>query len=299
MPELIEVYFTASFLNWKLKNKNILSINAIKGKYLKGIPEIELLDFRKGIKVNMVRSKGKLMWFELSGDTFIKCHSGLGGRWKTSKTNNSNIEMNFDGFSIFFENIGVGKFEILNKDAMKSEIDKLSSDYIHNKINCDSFHNSIVKYSSSKSRQKHKIVKVLMDQNSKYGCSMIGLGSGLGNYMVAEILYKAKMSPHTLMEDIAGNVKKSDGLCNAIKHVVRNTYYNMKMKYVDDQEMLKFIEKKRKKDFEKGKIYPLTKIPKTFKFSVYGRNTDPNGNKVNNEKILGNRTTYWSVIQVI
>ncbi len=125
------------------------------------------------------------------------------------------------------------------------------------------------------------IVTVLMDQKK--------IGSGIGNYLSAEILYRSKISPHRICKDITDNEIKI--LEYWIKYVVKLSYAHNKIGYMinleDDHHNVKKIN-----------YHPKIKLHEnTFKFYVYRRKQDPFGNKVIGDKIVGSgvnkRTTYW------
>lgn len=289
MPELIEVFLTSSYLNSKVSNRNIKSIKAIKGKYKKN-PINGLVRINE-LKPNTisVRSKGKLMWFELEHDIILFCRFGLHGSWTSLKSNHNDIEIEYEGFSIYFNNIGFGSFIVSDNDGLDKELDKNHFDFLQEQITRESFNDRIKKYVSPSVRSNHKIVKVLMDQNKK-----TGIGSGIGNYLVAEILYKAKISPHTTMSSIKSDKNRVNDLCYAIQYTIKNAFYNIKSNYLDDdKEFSDYINKFRKQCLKNNMFYPNIKIPKSFEFKVYGVDKDENGNKVIKEEIIGKRKTHW------
>lgn len=304
MPELIEVFLTASYLNKVTQGQTIKSIKIDKQKYHKKLSHSikKLVDDEP--KIVKVESKGKFMWFELDNDMFLICRFGLGGYWTKIKSINNHVSIKLGGCvndencCIHFNNIGFGLFDIANEEELEKEIDKLGDDFLHVEINDDVMYERIHKYVFPKSdktppktsniRKQHKIVKVLMNQNKNSG-----LGSGIGNYLVAEILYKASMSPHTTIGFMLENKNSIHSLCKAIKYTIKNTLYNYNIEYFKgiDDEFVEHIDKLRK---NKNRYYKDTKIPKSFEFNVYGKEFDKKGNKVIVEEINGKRKTYWS-----
>ena len=133
-----------------------------------------------------------------------------------------------------------------------------------------------------------KIVKVLMNQNKSDG-----IGSGLGNYLVPEILYRCKISPYRTIGNLTNN--EIMHLADVIKQVLRQCYIYNDTGYMAD---IKDFVKEHYDGVNKGK-YPdyhsEIKILKNqkFMFYVYRQKVDPFGNKVIAEKILGKRSTYW------
>lgn len=285
MPELIEIFITAQYLNDNLKGMKLQSIKPLRGKYKRNpIKGLELLEKDLPVSVKSVNSKGKFLWFELSNGMFIKNRFGLTGGWSNERDENSNIEFVFKNnrtplfIFYYYDQIGYGTMEI--SQTIDDELNKLAPDYIQDEITCESFYDRIVEYTRTKARKNHKIIKVLMEQNMK-----TGIGSGIGNYLVSEILYKAKMSPHTTMSEIVGNRTASDRLCKAIQYVIKNAFYNMNSDYMVDFD----IDQIRRR----FNIYKGAKIPNTFKFKVYDQKKDPKGRKVEKEEIVKGRKTHW------
>ena len=145
-----------------------------------------------------------------------------------------------------------------------------------------------------KKRKDKKIVEILMEQ--KKNC---GLGSGLGNYLVAEILYYAKISPFKTIYEIYSDRAMSDRLSDSIEKVVKSAYKTSYVGYLDDadEEFAKYVKKLRKNiDEDKDYIYnfhPDIEVGDVFQFNVYGQKQDPKGNPVKKDKIIKGRTTYW------
>jgi formamidopyrimidine-DNA glycosylase len=64
-----------------------------------------------------------------------------------------------------------------------------------------------------------EIVKILMEQEDNNA-----IGSGIGNYLVAEILYDAKISPHKTLVEIYKNDKLIKSLTKSIKYITKLSY---------------------------------------------------------------------------
>ena len=134
-----------------------------------------------------------------------------------------------------------------------------------------------------KTRKNLNVVKVLMDQN--------GIVSGIGNYLVAEILYDAKINPHKKLTDLTA--KKILQLAHSMKKIVKRAYYDNKTGYMDNFKnfMAKHKERVDKNIFPN--YHPDIKIGTGFQFKVYGQETDPKGNKVKQDNIIKDRTIHW------
>ena len=125
-----------------------------------------------------------------------------------------------------------------------------------------------------------------------------GLGSGIGNYLANEILYRAKMSPHTSLKDLVSNKSRCYQLSQAIKYTFKLSYLTNISGYMEHLENFLDTHKKLIKSGELPIYHKTTKINKKdlktgFTYQVYQQKTDPLGNPVIKENIISNRTAYW------
>lgn len=286
MPEIIEVYFTARYLNHYLKNKYIESFKPIgKGRYTKY--DLKNLSLLPGCKILSVNSKGKFLWYELKDPTqslYIFNTFGLTGYYSVTKTKYSGIKIKLSNNFIIYWNdkLNFGTFEITpNLASLSTKLASLGPDLLQTNFSGAEFYQRIV----SLKKNDIEIVKVLTNQKSP-------LGSGIGNYLIAEILYQAKISPFTKIIEFKKSHALSYKLATAIKYVIKDISLNSDLEYYLDPTIIKYIAHIRKK----LNIHPDTYVPTISRpnFLVYGQNTDPLGNKVIKSKILKTQTTYWT-----
>jgi formamidopyrimidine-DNA glycosylase len=309
MPEVVEVCYTAIYLNDKLKDSKITNIKILGGRYSRH-PMRGLNYFKQNLpmKVKKVDSKGKFLWFELYGksnnDFYILNRFGLEGGWGFTKQNHSGVE-----FTIKDKNNKIKKlyftdmrnFGTIEMTSRRSDLDKelnmLGPDFLKTSFTEKEFYGRIENYILNKkgeiikSRGDKEIIKVLMDQKSN-----LALGSGLGNYLAVEALYRAKISPYKKVKNIYEDRKLSNKLSKAIKYVVKLSYRTATIGYFTNLDQ-NWIKKFRSNIDEKNKynFHPNIKIGNAkFKFNVYRQKTDPKGNKVKGDKIINGRTTYWT-----
>ena len=98
MPEVIEIRKYADFLNHNLKNKNIIDIKILKGRYKTHGPfELykELTD-KLPMKVKEIKTKGKFLYMILEDDYFIFSTLGLHGGWTWLKQAKNNVVIDKD-----------------------------------------------------------------------------------------------------------------------------------------------------------------------------------------------------------
>ena len=298
MPEGVEVCLTAQFLHYLLKGRKITTLQVTGGRYSRH--ELSgLKDFRSNLplKVNSVNSKGKFLWFELENDYYILNTFGLEGGWGVQKKKHSGIHVtinknNADSiFDLYFSDPrNFGTLKIVKGDNGKKELEKkldsLGSDFLQTSFTDDEFYDRVRMVIKNKNKRNKEIIKILMDQRNNHG-----LGSGLGNYLVVEILYHAKISPYRKLIEFYENKDLSDKLSQAIKYVVSLSYKTSKIGYLArmDKIMKKWINKNRRK----YNFHNSVKLNEVFKFKVYKQKTDPSGYKVKADKIISGRTTYW------
>ena len=121
-----------------------------------------------------------------------------------------------------------------------------------------------------------------------------GIGSGIGNYLSAEILYDAKISPHRTVEEIYNDDKLIKKLTKSIKLIIKLSYYCNYIGYMERFEDFKKIHDKLVENKKINNYHPNVNIKnKKFLFNVYRQKLDKNKNKVKGEKIINGRTTYW------
>ena len=281
MPEIAEVALTAEILEKNLKRKTLTSFDFVSGRFSKKNPS-GYDDFIKALplKIKKVDSRGKFLWFELVSPVdkkekwYIWNTFGLTGMWAFFEPTYTRAVLTFKNkLATYFSdmrNFGTFKFSTSREDLDK-KLAELTPDFLKD----SDFDISKVK------TLKIPIVKILMDQKK--------VGSGIGNYLVAEILYRARISPHRL-----GSNLTNDEIANLtywIKYIIKLSYIDNHIGYMVDLESE--AEKIKKK------IYHIdVKLKeKTFKFLVYRQKEDPDGHKVKAEKIVGpektKRTTYW------
>jgi len=111
--------------------------------------------------------------------------------------------------------------------------------------------------------KKKKIVEILMSQEIHKG-----IGSGLGNYLVPEILYDAQLSPHRTLDSLTH--KELLTLSHSIKHILRLCYMTNETKYIGHLEGFLKEHKKLVAEHKFPNYHSSVKIGKEkFQFRVY------------------------------
>lgn len=297
IPEIIEIFYVAKWLNHKFKGKNIEEITVVSGRYKKKhIPGIDLFNTTKPFTILEISSKGKVIWFKVKNKNnqvnYIFNRFGLSGEWLLDDSSYTRIKLDIDGIYLYFSDLrNFGIFEIINSDEWKRRVDGVGDDLLQTKFTVDDIKKKLKDYLVGKGnvRGNKEVIRILMDQKI--------VGSGIGNYLGAEILYHAKISPHTKIINIYKNNNLLKKLVHSIKYIIKLSYLSKNIKYMHDKNLIKFIEKTRKE--KKYDFHADIKVGKNdkFVFNVYRQKIDPHGNIINTSKIITGRTTYWSPIQ--
>ena len=262
MPEGPEVKKVVDFLRANCLNKSIVQVKILSGRYTK--KPIENLFNRSWcppIKIKDVDCKGKFIYFSLQNDVYLFNTLGMTGTWSKSNSKHARVEFVLDDeSSVYFtdmRNFGTLKF-VLSKLELTKKLKSIGPDFLRDGFDPNEFYKLLHK-------NGHKtIAQVLMDQK---------VVSGIGNYLKAECLYAAKISPHRFCCHI--NEKESNNLFHACKRIIRLSY-----------EMGgATLSTYRQPNGEKG-LY-------SRRFAVYNQKQDPDGYDVIKEKTLDKRTTHW------
>lgn len=289
MPEVCEVCLTSQYLK-QIIGGTITNIEVESGRYLKKpIDGFNLLKFP--LKIIDIDTKGKFMWMTLSNKNkifYLMITFGLEGKWSLNELKYTNIifELEHQKYSYLYfgdtRNFGSLKFtddvSVLNKKLNKLAPDLLKENASVNEIS--------ERFELIKNKNK-RIVDILMTQELPNS-----IGSGLGNYLVPEILYNAKISPHRTITSLSSNdIKK---IIRSIQYVLKLCYTTNSTRYIS--HLSKFLDK-HQTGIDEGK-YPdflpnVNTHGEKFEFKVYRRTDDDFGNEIIGEEIIKGRTTYW------
>ena len=272
MPEGPEITTIKDGLNRLLKNKTLLHINFPEGsKFLKKTPP-QSDDFMKSLplKIKEVKSKGKLIYFVFENGWYMISRLLLSGGWyleKADKHNHCELvykdkEKDKDTKSIWL--VDPRHFATLvftnDMNVMNKVLDDIGPDLLNDKITEDMY----MTVMKNKKNGKKNIVSVMMDQS---------VFSGVGNYLKSEILYSAKISPHSIINNIPIN-KMLEMFHITLDKI--NASYKM-----GGASIRNYSDIKR----QEGTY--------SFTFAVYHQKKDPMGHNVITEKTKDGRTTHW------
>lgn len=265
MPEGPECKILSEGLDACLKGKCITGLRVVSGRYTRK-PLAGLEKFQKSLpaEVKQVKCRGKFIWFKLltsPDETFIFNTLGMTGGWTRHATPATRIELDYDDGTLYFNdqrNFGTLKVNMTWDDLLSKLHKDLGDDLLTNP-ECIPRALRTLQLARCKSKT---LPEVLMNQKNF---------PGVGNYVKAEVLYRARLSPHRTPESLSDEETRL--LVQSVADVLRESYASKKMTLVDYRETQECGQ-----DFEKV---------------VYKRDKDPLGNPVKAEKTKDKRTTYW------
>lgn len=270
MPEGVEVKISADLIKPLVIGKTIkASYSTANSRYgdSRANNNQELgMDLNKlavnSFKVNAVKVKGKFMFWELDNYTYMMCTFGMSGQWSPIQGKHPCFVFEFtDGTSIYFNDprhFGtikfVESFALLNAKLSSLGWDPLSEDW-----------NKWSKYITNQIQISHKPIGELL-MNQKFF-------AGVGNYIRAEALYSAKISPWRVGNKLNSN--EIDLLAESIVKVMKESY--------DHQGAT--ISTYKDSYGKEGKYSSC--------FKVYGQKSDPLGHNIIKETTPEGRSIHW------
>ncbi len=262
MPEGPEVRKNVDFVNSVMQGTKITEVLICSGRYHKHGPfaGFEQLVADQPICTG-VNCKGKFIYFNFHKGSSLWSTLGMSGVWQSSKNNHTRVIIKNDkGTSIYYNdvrNFGTLKYTQSAEDLNK-KLNSLGPDVLNSEVNKDVLRLCLLK------KPNKTISENLMNQS---------VLSGIGNYLKAEILYAAEISPHRICKDITH--KEFDTLA-------QSCYWLPRLSYKMGGATLSTY---RQANGEKG-LY-------SRRFAVYNQKHDPLGNQVIKETTLDKRTTHW------
>lgn len=261
MPEGAEVRKYGESLAQKVSGTTLEEVNFISGRYTKKPPEGWSF-FKENLPgpVVGVGVHGKFLYWILSNDTYIHNTLGMTGHWSDVSTKHSRVEFVTSRGSVYYSdqrNFGTLKFTT-GKNTLIKKLESLGPDMLSGDISDEQFIEAISK------KKKWTLAKALMDQS---------VVAGVGNYVKAEALWLARLSPHRRVDSL------SDHDVRALNHSIQTV---LKESFQNGGATLRTY---KNFDGTEGKY--------SSRFAVYNQPNDPDGNDVVKEKTDDGRTTHW------
>lgn len=252
MPEGPELRYLSELLKKEIQNKTLTKITALSKRRVY-IP--------KSSRVLEIGTKGKLLWIR-TRDYYIHMHLYLTGWIYLEEPEYTKYILEFGNTKIYIDSMRkFTRLKVLKQAAHKRVLDKLGLDILTKEFALDPFTTLI------KSRNM-AITKFILDQDKICGA---------GNYIKSEVLYLSRIHPK----------KKTSQLTD--KQIVK---LFASIQYVAFSKLVTWLKlSKMKTPADIKKIKPK-KLSVPYRFRVYEREKDPQGNRVTTEDI-GGRATYY------
>ncbi len=256
MPELVEVAIIVDAINKKFKGATINDVTINSGRYSRHKLPDGYAKFIKSLpaKIKSFNTKGKFIYILLDDDRSIWITLGLSGELLLKPAEHSHVTFKTNKGDFYFDdsrNFGTVKFAFTLQELVK-KLKTIGPDPLQENVTLKDFEKLLTK----KSLQDKDIVLVLNDQK---------VIAGIGNYLRAEILYYAKISPFRKVKFLSD--KDKEALWEAMNKVIAASY---------------------KKQHDTG-IH-------TYPFVVYRRKKTPNGEEVKSKEL--DKRTVWYVPSV-
>lgn len=267
MPEAAEVKIIVDGLKELLIDKIIVKVEVLGGKFnklpIKGLEDLQTL---LPVSLKQVECKGKLIYGTLTntnkGSIYLWSSLGMSGFWTSKELKHNHFVFITDtGERIYYNDARrFGNLLFVKREELVEKLEVLGVDILG-----DSYPGiQDVVLEKFKRYPKRNICQALMNQE---------VLSGVGNYIKAEALYKAKISPWKTISELTD--KQILNLYKHCSNIAKEAY------------LLKGNSFKSFKDVE-GNTGGYSD-----KLIVYKRETDPHGNKIIKEETPDGRNTYW------
>ena len=217
--------------------------------------------------VESVKCKGKFIYWTFTNG-FVMFHTlGMSGTWRIQQKNPKYGRLCFirdDGKRCHYKDYRrFGTFKIFNPETAPSKLERklqkdLGPDILNEEVTFADWQQRFRKVNH------YNVTKAMMNQK---------VVSGIGNYIKAEALYRAGISPHRTVESL------SDA---ELQDLYRCSLWVIKASYEARGATIRNYEMP---DGSKGDF--------KFKFQVYAQETDPSGSTVIRDKTPDGRTTHW------
>ena len=187
-----------------------------------------------GESLKAIYCKGKTYFIELGGGLTVVAHHGMDGWWSVKKEKHSQAMFTFlrvvagqpvedDAVIFYYTNVRLGNFEVHEHRAAMLLRDELASGFIGKFVLEQA--EFVINFSEFSDRKRLR--DTLFDQHK--------ICSGLGNYLIAEIMYDMKLHPLATLGDLDTQTRMElYHVCK--KHVQGHYDSSLKMSVYDCQQ---------------------------------------------------------------
>lgn len=268
MPEGVEVKLSSELIQPLVLNKSITYMHTTPNSRY-GYNNLLPPDYQNDdytIFIQSVETKGKFMYWTLkhqAGPSFwLFITFGMSGQFSPTKGKHPCMDVKFnDGSSIYFNDprhFGTVKF-VNERQALDAKLASLGWDPFQSSVE-----DGLSTVQPHLADTKKPIGQVMLDQS---------VFAGSGNYLRAEALYEARISPWRPSNQLSEDEVKT--LCTALKEVMEASYRHQGATILTYKTAYG----------EEGRYSSL--------FKVYGKKQDPEGRPIIKETTPEGRTMHW------
>lgn len=263
MPEGPEVKRAAEALAKVLSGRTIERVEIMSGRYAKK-PFDGHSDLVAELPKRVVGAgcHGKFIYILLDGgDSSLWSTLGMTGHWSRSASNHARVRLCLDdGSDVYYNdtrNFGTLKWS-RGRRMLAQKLKSLGPDMLAEDVTHERFQAALLR------KPKWTLAQALMDQ---------GIIAGVGNYVKADSLWLARLSPHRKVDSLSS--EEFELLNDSIKRVLRTSY----------ESHGATIKSYKGFDDESGGYGE--------RLLCYGREKDEDGEEIVREETLDGRTTWW------
>lgn len=280
MPEGPEVRVTTEYMNTHFSGCILKEIKILSGRYLlkkgdekkssKIIDNLDKFSKKLPLKILKFNCKGKFLYWEIEDDWYIFVTLGLKGRISIGDNEEHNRVQFSTSCGNFYlrDSISNGTINIYNgRDKLDKKLKSLGIDLLRTDLSDKEIVDKLREKFKKKKKKDDLIANLLLDQ--KYL-------AGVGNYVRADGLYCAKISPFRKFVDLTDI--ELEKLIKCLKEIMK--------KSLD-------IQLKKTKS-----VFVYENVARSYTPLVYFRQETDKGEKVVNEKMKLQNRTIWYVPEV-
>jgi len=269
MPEGPEVKKIVNRLNRFFEGQEIKAVDFYDERYREKQVRDDVDLFLESLPatVKRVECKGKFIYWTFTNGFIIFHTLGMSGTWRVQTKKPKYGKLSFersDGKLAHYKDFRrFGTFKIFNPEFASEKLNKkltkqLGPDILNEVVSWEVWQERLRKVNH------YNVTKALMNQR---------VIAGIGNYIKAEALYLAKISPHRTVGSLSD--KELRNLYEMCLWVIKAAY-DTRSRMVKDYPL---------PDGSQGNF--------RFYFQVFGKRRDELGNLVIREKTPDGRTTHW------
>jgi len=252
MPEGPEATFMQHELNKQFKGCILKNIKITGGRYIRhGIPKElkQWISKQLPLKIIKFHNKGKFLSIEFENHDHIGISLAMTGHIIFTPTTHTHYHFVTDCGTFYLEDMrNFATIHFMKENEYEKKLKSIGPDLLNEKVSNKLFIERIRKY------PQKSIATVLLDQK---------VVSGVGNYLRADSLYKAKINPFR------------------------------KVKTLTDEELKTLLHHIKKIMKWALKSHIQHKYMRSYQFLVYGRKKTNKHEDVHANKIEKGRSIYW------